>query len=156
MADSGLSAQPLYGVGVGEVIAHQPEMAFRTELLVVNGDDPRCFLPAVLERMKPERGQRAGILMTQNAENTAFFAQGICIDVERFVHVGSASHGEHSFVLAGGRTGRVLRSNVCHRHSGGRNIGRFANGTSSRTYLGAGCLIQRCTSSGARYCPSLG
>ncbi|GAB4529289.1 MAG: hypothetical protein Tsb0019_31170 [Roseibium sp.] len=80
-------------------------MTLRAELLVVDRYDAGGFLAAVLKGVQAERRQRAGVLMAHNAEDTAFFAQGVGVDIERLVCLGPASHGEHSFVLAGWEAG---------------------------------------------------
>ncbi len=50
------------------------------ELVAVEAGDPRRFLPAVLERVEPERDQRGGALGPGYAEDAALFAQLVVIE----------------------------------------------------------------------------
>ena len=59
------------------MIADEAEAAFGVEALAVIGDDARRFLAAVLQRMKPERGQGGRIVMAEDAEHAALLAQPI-------------------------------------------------------------------------------
>ncbi len=67
------------------MIADKTEATFRVEPLAVEGDDARRLLTAMLQGMKPERGDRRGVWMTENAEDTAFFAQTIGIEIENLI-----------------------------------------------------------------------
>ena len=65
------------------MVADQAEPLFRMEALAVERDDAGCLLPAVLERVQAERGDRRGVGMAEDAEYAAFLAQPIGFGIER-------------------------------------------------------------------------
>ena len=64
------------------MIAHQPEPTLGVESRTVEGDDARRLLSPVLQRMQPQRGDRGGVGMAEDAEYAAFLAQAVGIDIE--------------------------------------------------------------------------
>ena len=52
------------------------------EPLAVEGDDARRLLPAMLQGVEPQRGDRGGVGVSENAEHAAFLAQPIVVEVE--------------------------------------------------------------------------
>jgi hypothetical protein len=50
------------------------------ELLTVMGDDPGCFLPAMLQGMEAEDGTRGGFFDTKYADNAALLLQFVVIE----------------------------------------------------------------------------
>ena len=54
-----------------------PSRRSECETLAVEGDDARRLLPAMLQRVQPERGQRGGLRVAENAEHAAFLAQAV-------------------------------------------------------------------------------
>ena len=82
MAHGRLTGQFGKGRGIGEIVADKAESAFRMELGAVEADDARRFLSAMLERVQPERRQRRGFGMPQNAEHAALFAQRVAVKIE--------------------------------------------------------------------------
>ena len=56
------------------MIADQPLAALGMEPRAVEGDDAGRFLAAVLERMQPERDNRRGVGVVENAEHAALLA----------------------------------------------------------------------------------
>jgi hypothetical protein len=54
--------------------------AMGVELLAIIGDDSSRFLAAMLQGVQPERGQRSGVGMSEDPENTAFFMRMVIIE----------------------------------------------------------------------------
>src|SRR3546814_71989 len=75
VADRGVAGQPRDHLAVGEDVADQPEGAVRMEVQPVEGDDACGLLPAMLERMQAERGQRGGVVASEDAEHAAFLVE---------------------------------------------------------------------------------
>ena len=82
VADRGGARQALDRRRIGEVIADQPEPPLGVEAHAVEGDDARRFLPAVLQRVEPERGDRRRIGVAENAEDAAFLVETILVGIE--------------------------------------------------------------------------
>ena len=57
------------------MVADQAHVLFGIELPSVEGDDAGRFLAAMLPRVQPERRQRCGFRMPENAEHAAFFVE---------------------------------------------------------------------------------
>ena len=57
-----------------------PHCAVRVEFAAVIGGDAGGFLPAMLERVQPERGERCGPLGPVNAEHPALFVHFIVVE----------------------------------------------------------------------------
>ena len=64
------------------MVADQPQAALGVEPRAVEGDDAGGLLPAMLERMQPERDDRGGVRMAEYAEDAAFLAQPVVVEVE--------------------------------------------------------------------------
>ena len=65
---------------LAEDIADETRMALGDELRAIIGDDASRFLPTMLERVQPQRRERARIVMPENAKDAALFVQGIVIE----------------------------------------------------------------------------
>ncbi len=76
---------------VGEVVAHEAELALGVELPAVEADDARRFLAAMLQRVQAERGEGGGLRVAQDAEHAAFFVQRVAVQVEQDRGVGHRS-----------------------------------------------------------------
>ena len=72
--------QPFDRRGAREVIADQAEPPLRVEPLAVEGDDARRLLTAMLQGVQPERGDRGGLGMAEDAEDAAFLAQPVGVE----------------------------------------------------------------------------
>jgi hypothetical protein len=66
----------------GEGVADEAETAFGMEALAVEGDDAGRLLAAMLQGVQAERGERCGVGMAVDAEDTAFLPQPVGIGVE--------------------------------------------------------------------------
>ena len=64
------------------MIADETEALFRVKPLAVEGDDARRLLAAVLQSVQPERGNRRGLGVAEDAKHSAFFAQPVIIGIE--------------------------------------------------------------------------
>ena len=65
-----------------EVFADEAHAALGGEALAVEGDDAGRFLAAMLEGVEAERGDRGRIGMAENAEDAAFLAQRVAVEIE--------------------------------------------------------------------------
>ena len=72
-----VAAQAADHVDLVEVVADEAETALGMEVRAVVGDDAGCFLSAMLQSVKAERGQRRGVLVAEDAEHPALFAKAI-------------------------------------------------------------------------------
>ena len=92
MADRGVAGQALDRRRLGEMIADEAEAALGIEAPAVEGDDAGRFLAAMLQRMQAERRDGGGVGMAENAEDAAFLAQPVGVEVEIAAQItGSAS-----------------------------------------------------------------
>ena len=82
VADGGGAGQALDHFAAGEGVADEAEAAFGVEALAVESDDTGRFLPAMLERMQAKRGDRGCVRMAEDAEDAAFLAQRVAVEVE--------------------------------------------------------------------------
>src|SRR5262249_17683838 len=82
MAERHAALEPLDGVLVGEMVADKAEAAFGMKPLAIEGDDAGCFLAAMLQCVQAESGEGGSVLMPENAEDAAFFAQRIAVEIE--------------------------------------------------------------------------
>ena len=69
------------GGGLGEVVADEAEAPLRVEALPVEGDDAGRLLPAVLEGVEAERGDRRRVGVAEDAEDAALLPQTVGIHV---------------------------------------------------------------------------
>ena len=69
-------------VGLGEVVADQADTALGVEPRAVEGDDAGRFLAAMLERVQAERVRAAASGMAEDAEDAAFLAQLVTVEIE--------------------------------------------------------------------------
>ena len=81
MADGGCAGQSVDHLAAGEIVADQAEPAFGMEALAVEGDDAGGFLSAMLERVETKGCDGCGVGMAEDAEDAAFFAQAIGVEV---------------------------------------------------------------------------
>ena len=82
MADGGRARKPVDDGGAGEVVADQALAALRMESLAVEGDDARRLLPAMLQGVQAERDDRGRVGMAENAEDAAFLAQAVRVEID--------------------------------------------------------------------------
>ena len=70
-------------------VADQADAALGMEALAVVGDDAGGFLAAMLQGVEAERGDGGGVGMAEDAEDAAFLAQtvGVQVEVARVVKV---------------------------------------------------------------------
>ncbi|GGC18403.1 hypothetical protein GCM10011371_02440 [Novosphingobium marinum] len=74
-----------YRFGIAENLRDMAETAPREEILAVEAGHAAGFLPAMLQRMKPESGHRGRVLRTDDAENAAFLAQLVAVAIKERV-----------------------------------------------------------------------
>ncbi len=82
MAKARAALQAVDDLLAGEMIADEAHAAFGMEAFAVEGDDAGRFLAAMLKGVEAECGERCRIGMAVNAEDAAFFAQAVAVDVE--------------------------------------------------------------------------
>ena len=73
--------EALDGGAVREAVADEAELALGVEDAAVEGDDAGGFLAAVLQGVEAERDDRRGIRVAVDAEDAAFLAQGVAVEV---------------------------------------------------------------------------
>ncbi len=71
----------------GEMIADQAQAALGLEALAVEGDDAGGFLAAVLQGVQAKGGEGCGVGVAVDAEDAAFFAKPVAIEIEIVVAV---------------------------------------------------------------------
>src|SRR5215204_7759792 len=109
MADRRGALEALDGGAIREAVADEAELALGVEDAAVEGDDAGGFLAAVLQGVEPKRDDRRGIRVAVDAEDAAFLAQGVAVEVgfQRGFHlppVGRCCHERRSFGAPGGPT----------------------------------------------------
>ena len=82
MADRRHAGQAVDDLALRKVVADQAETPLGMEPVAVEGDDAGGFLAAMLERMQAERGDGGGVGMAENAEDPAFLAEAVGVQVE--------------------------------------------------------------------------
>ena len=75
------AGQALDHFAAGEVVADEAHPALGMEPLAVERDDAGGFLPAVLERVQTERGDRRRVGMPEDAEDAALFTQPVAVEI---------------------------------------------------------------------------
>ena len=82
MADRRHAGQAVDHLAAGEVVADEAHAALGMEALAVEGDDAGGLLAAVLQGVQAERGDGGGVGMAEDAEDAAFLAQPVVVQVE--------------------------------------------------------------------------
>ncbi len=82
MADRRPPRQAVDGRAAREVIPDQPLPALRVEPDAVESDDAGSLLAAMLQRVQPERDDRGGVGVIEDAEDAAFLAQPVAVRIE--------------------------------------------------------------------------
>ena len=62
------------------MVADETHVTFGIKAQSIERDNAGCFLPAMLKCMQAERGQGRRIVMAKNAEDAAFFVEGVSIE----------------------------------------------------------------------------
>src|SRR5262249_56088142 len=81
VARRGQAGQALGDLAAGEIIADETHPPLGMESLAVKRDDAGGFLPAVLESVQAERGDRGRIRVAEYAEDAALFTQPVAVEV---------------------------------------------------------------------------
>ena len=68
----------------GKTVANQTNSPLSVEPSTVIADQTGRLLPAVLQRMHPKRRQSGGVVMAEDAEDTAFLMQQVAVEIEIF------------------------------------------------------------------------
>src|SRR5215831_7476882 len=76
------AGQALDHLPAGEIVADEPQPPFRMESLAIERDDAGGFLPAVLESVQAERGDRGRVRVAEYTEDPALFTQPVAVEVE--------------------------------------------------------------------------
>ncbi len=118
MADGRHAGQPVDHLAAGEGVADQAEVAFGMEALAVEGDDAGGLLAAMLQRVQAERGDGGGVGMAENAEDAAFLAQPVVVEIDIAASVQDAFREAFerpcpSCLLRPVTETRLLRSIIC-------------------------------------------
>ena len=71
-----------------EGVADEAQRPLGMEALAVEGDDAGGFLAAMLQRVQAERRDGGGIRVAEDAEDAAFLAQPVAVEIEEAVIVG--------------------------------------------------------------------
>ena len=82
VADRRPPGQAVDGRAAREVIADQPLPALRVEPDAVESDDAGGLLAAMLQRVQPERDDRRGVGVIEDAEDATFLAQPVAVRIE--------------------------------------------------------------------------
>ena len=82
MADRRPARQAVDRRAAREVIADQPLAALRVESDAVESDDASGLLTAMLQGVQPERGNRGGVGMIEDAKDAALLAQPVTVRIE--------------------------------------------------------------------------
>ena len=80
--DRGGAGQAVDDLAPREGVADESEAALGVEALAVEGDDAGGLLAAVLKRMEAERGDGSRVGMAEDAEDAAFLAQPVRLQIE--------------------------------------------------------------------------
>src|SRR5215472_4503696 len=114
------AGQALDDLEPGEIVADEAQPPLGMEALAVERDDAGGFLPAVLESVQSERGDRSRIRVAEYAEDAALFTQPVVVEIEpgiasSFGHLGhllidlaSLVNGFCRGSILVGRIGRIL------------------------------------------------
>ena len=77
MADGGAALQGTDDALSREAVGDMAHGAVRMEVLTVMTDDAGSFLPAMLQRVQSEHGQRAGVGVPEHAEDGTLFMKTV-------------------------------------------------------------------------------
>ncbi|SPL64668.1 hypothetical protein OHAE_535 [Ochrobactrum soli] len=83
------------------MVPDEAHMAFGVEAAIVIGYNTGGFLPAMLKGVQTERCQRCGVFMTQNAEYTTLFMQGVVIQHKGSLIMRLLEHCPQGLSIAG-------------------------------------------------------
>ncbi|MEY9414719.1 hypothetical protein ABIF69_001161 [Bradyrhizobium japonicum] len=81
MADGHVAGQAVDHLAAGEGVADEAEAAFRVKAAAVVGDDAGGLLAAMLEGVETERGDGGGVRVAIDAEDAAFLAERVALQV---------------------------------------------------------------------------
>src|SRR5215470_5327222 len=76
------AGQTLDHLTAGEVVSDEPQSPLGMKSLAVERNDAGGFLPAMLEGVQAERGDRSRICVPEYAEDAALFTQPVAVKVE--------------------------------------------------------------------------
>ena len=79
VADGALPRQAGDDLWFCEIIANQPDMTLGMEGRTIIADDAGRFLPAMLQRVEAERGNRGGVAMAIDAKDAAFLVKLVVV-----------------------------------------------------------------------------
>src|SRR6516164_433890 len=82
MADCHLARQPVDHVASREGVGHEAEAPLGMKPGAVESDDASRLLAAMLQSMQPQRRDRGGLRMTENAEDAALLAEPVAVEIE--------------------------------------------------------------------------
>ena len=83
MANGTVALESLQHLWSGEGIADQAAMPLGIKLAAVIGNNASRFLPAMLQCMQAERGQRGGVTRAEYAEDATFLMQLVIVARKR-------------------------------------------------------------------------
>src|SRR5215468_8182907 len=92
------AGQALDDLAAGEIVADEAKPPLGMEALAVERDDAGGFLPAVLESVQSERGNRSRIRVAEYAEDAALFTQPVVVEIEPGI---ASSFGHLACLLIG-------------------------------------------------------
>ena len=81
MADGDRAGEAFDHLAAGEGVADETEPPLAVKTGAVEGDDAGGLLAAVLEGVQPERGDGGGLGMAEDAENAAFLAKRVAVQI---------------------------------------------------------------------------
>ncbi|MET3788264.1 hypothetical protein ABIC24_005891 [Methylobacterium radiotolerans] len=82
VADGGAALEARDRVAVREGIAHEAGAALGMEHRAVERDDAGRLLAPVLQGVEAQRDDRRGVRMAEDAEDPAFLAQRVAVEIE--------------------------------------------------------------------------
>jgi hypothetical protein len=100
VADRLQPGQALDHLSLREMVADEPEPAFRMEPVAVEGGDPGRLLTAMLESVQPKGGDGGSVGMPVDAEHAAFFSEAVGLEIVRFGQMGRRRHGRLTLRVA--------------------------------------------------------
>jgi hypothetical protein len=79
MPDSGMPLQAVHHRLLRELVADKAEPTLGMEVLSVISDDAGRFLPAMLQRMQAQHGERRGVLVSEDAKYAALLPELVVV-----------------------------------------------------------------------------